>query len=83
MIIMSIKGRFYLFFAAISDNAKEINKRLSLGQGIAASPSLHVGQDKGDNAFVQSSTGEVLVIEQENLPEGYRNRPLHWIPVVD
>jgi Tfp pilus tip-associated adhesin PilY1 len=66
-----------------SDILKEISKRLSLGHGIAATPSLHVGKGQGARAFVQTSTGEILVIEEDNLPGAYKSRPLHWILVVD
>ena len=66
-----------------SDILKEISKRLSLGHGIAASPGLHVGKRQGAKAFVQSSTGEIRMIEEENLPGAYKSRPLHWIQPSD
>ena len=62
-----------------SDTYKKISKSVSLGHGVAASPSLHVGREQGAKAFVQSSTGEILIIEEENLPEAYKSRPLHWV----
>ena len=66
-----------------ADICKEISRAISLGQGVAATPSLHVGTKQGAKAFVQSSAGEIVVIEQENLPEGYKSRPLHWIQPTD
>jgi type IV pilus assembly protein PilY1 len=66
-----------------SETYKEISKSVSLGHGIAAKPSLHVGKAEGARAFIQSSTGEILVIDEENLPGAYKSRPLHWILVVD
>jgi len=56
-----------------------LNKSISLGAGVAATPSLHVGTEEGAKAFVQSSTGEIEVIEEINLPSPYKSRPLHWI----
>jgi len=56
-----------------------LNKSISLGPGVAATPSLHVGTEEGAKAFVQSSTGEIEVIEEINLPSPYKSRPLHWI----
>ena len=43
-----------------SDTYKKISKSVSLGHGVAATPSLHVGTEQGAKAFVQSSTGEIL-----------------------
>ena len=61
---------------------KEIKRSKHLGEGVSTTPSLHVGK-KGAKAFVQSSTGEIVVIDEENLPEGYRSQPLHWILTGD
>ncbi|MCF6265370.1 MAG: hypothetical protein L3J57_02350 [Desulfuromusa sp.] len=41
-------------------------KKLSLGLGLATSPNVHVGRKKGSTVFVQSSTGEITRIEEEN-----------------
>ena len=62
-----------------SDTLKEINRSVSMGHGVAASPSLHIGKRKGARVIVQTSTGEILEIDEENLPEDYKSRPLHWI----
>jgi len=49
-----------------------IESKLSLGRGMATTPNLHVGtggkDGKGPKAFVQTSTGEIVEIQQENLP---------------
>lgn len=43
--------------------------KLSLGRGLATTPSMHVGTgDGGATAFVQTSTGEIIEVKQENLP---------------
>lgn len=48
-----------------------VKDRLSLGTGLALTPSLHVGTGDADaTAFVQTSTGEILEIAQEELPLG-------------
>ena len=65
------------------DTCKEINRKTSLGYGVAATPSLHVGKEQGAKAFIQSSTGEILVIGEENLPGAYKSRPIHWIQPAD
>lgn len=42
---------------------------LSLGRGLATTPSMHVGTgDGGATAFIQTSTGEIIEVKQENLP---------------
>ena len=62
-----------------SDTYQEISKKRSLGHGVSASPSLHVGKRKGARVILQTSTGEILEIDEENLPDAYKSRPLHWI----
>jgi len=41
-------------------------KKVSLGKGLATSPNIHVGRESGTSVFVQSSTGEITKIQQEN-----------------
>lgn len=41
-------------------------RKISLGQGLATSPNLHVGSEEGSKSFVQTSTGAIEVIEQQN-----------------
>jgi len=46
-----------------------VKDRLGLGTGLALTPSLHVGSGDADaTAFVQTSTGEIIEIAQEDLP---------------
>ena len=40
-------------------------RRISLGQGLATSPNLHVGSEAGSRAFVQTSTGAIEIITQK------------------
>jgi type IV pilus assembly protein PilY1 len=65
------------------DTLKETARRISLGNGVAATPSLHVGEAEGVKAFVQASTGEIEIIEEINLPEAFRSKPLFWLQEED
>ena len=40
----------------------------SLGLGLSVTPSLHLGDQDGTKAFVQSSTGAIIEINEPNLP---------------
>ena len=40
--------------------------RLSLGQGLATSPNVHVGSEDGSTVFVQTSTGDIIRIGEDN-----------------
>jgi type IV pilus assembly protein PilY1 len=62
---------------------KETSRVMSLGAGVAATPSLHVGEQEGVRAFVQSSTGEIEIINEINLPEAFRSKPLLWLQPGD
>lgn len=66
-------------------NGDNVSDKLNLGRGLATTPNLHVGSgqgvddDSGPKAFVQTSTGEILEIEQENLPiKNYRTGRSKW-----
>jgi hypothetical protein len=54
------------------NNTNYVKNKLTLGRGTAQTPNLHVGsgdQDgDGTKAFVQTSTGEIKEINQDNLP---------------
>ncbi|MEA3469085.1 MAG: hypothetical protein U9R57_12805 [Thermodesulfobacteriota bacterium] len=47
-----------------------VEDKLSLGMGLATTPSMHVGSDSSNDAkvFVQTSTGEIIEVGQEDLP---------------
>ena len=49
---------------------------VDLGQGMALTPNLHVGE-AGSTAFIQSSTGAIQTIKVEN-PESVRSGTLFW-----
>ena len=45
---------------------QQATREVSLGKGLATSPGIHVGRKSGTSVFVQSSTGEIIRIEEEN-----------------
>ncbi len=45
---------------------KESLPKTSLGQGLATSPNIHVGSEDGSAVFVQTSTGDIIRIEEKN-----------------
>ena len=62
-----------------SETKEKVQRRISLGYGVASSPSLHLGKTKGAKVIIQTSTGEIVEIQQQNLPGDYKSRPLSWI----
>ncbi len=64
-----------------SKNTTVVKNKMSLGRGLSTTPSMHVGSD-GDNAakaFIQTSTGEIIEVEQKNLPiKGGRSGRQNW-----
>ena len=58
-----------VFGTVVRDSRTVVLDKLSLGVGLATTPSMHSGGGGMDaKAFIQSSTGEIIEIEQENLP---------------
>lgn len=57
-----------------------VRNKLTLGRGLTTTPSLFVGKgESGVKAFVQTSTGEIIEITQENLPtETYKSGRMRW-----
>jgi type IV pilus assembly protein PilY1 len=51
-----------------SHSGGNVVDRLAIGRGLALTPNLHVGQQIGSKAFVQTSTGAIVEIPQPNLP---------------
>lgn len=45
---------------------EKAERNISLGTGLATSPNIHVGREDGSTVLVQSSTGEITRIEEEN-----------------
>jgi len=69
-------------FGAQTDPAdgtsKDVLRKQSLGKGLAVSPAMHTGKEKGTKAFVQTSTGAILVIEQAN-PGAVKSGKTYWM----
>jgi len=54
---------------AVTNADKDINetiRRRSLGRGMAITPNIHVGGEIGSKAFVQTSTGSIISIQETN-----------------
>ena len=60
------------------EDMTEVLRKQSLGKGLAVSPAMHTGKEKGSKAFVQTSTGAILVIEQTN-PGAVRSGRAYWL----
>jgi type IV pilus assembly protein PilY1 len=58
--------------------SKDVLRKQSLGKGLAISPAMHTGKEKGSKAFVQTSTGAILVIEQQN-PGAVKSGKTYWM----
>jgi len=85
----AFEGQSYLYAlvyntgtASVTDilNSKWVNganaSYISLGQGLAATPNIHVGEESGSTIFVQDSTGEIKTINEQNVtdPKSGRTR---------
>jgi type IV pilus assembly protein PilY1 len=56
---------------------KELNKTVGLGKGLATSPNIHTGRETGSKAYVQTSTGAIVVIGQDN-PGATKSGKSYW-----
>ena len=57
--------------------------RLPLGLGLAETPNLHVGRNEGVKAFVQTSTGAIVEIPEQNLPLiNTKSGRVNWLEVT-
>jgi type IV pilus assembly protein PilY1 len=52
-------------------------RKLSLGSGLSTTPNIHSGVGEGTKAFVQTSTGAIIGIEQAN-PGVIKSGPASW-----
>ncbi|MCI5225690.1 MAG: hypothetical protein D3918_03290, partial [Candidatus Electrothrix sp. AX2] len=72
--IESVFGVFTEQYASSDGTKKDrdfVLDKLSLGQGLSTTPSMHVGTgDQAASAFIQTSTGEIIEVQQQNLPFG-------------
>ncbi len=62
----------------------DVVDRLDIGRGLAMTPNLHVGQQVGSKAFVQTSTGAIVEIPQPNLPiKMFKSSKTKWDEIID
>lgn len=52
-------------------------KFVGLGKGMAITPNIHIGEQSGSTAFIQTSTGAIQAIEVEN-PISVKSGQLFW-----
>ncbi|MFT5698179.1 MAG: Tfp pilus tip-associated adhesin PilY1 [Desulforhopalus sp.] len=50
----------------IEDSELRNRRSTSIGPGLAESPNIHTGGEDGSKAFIQTSTGAIMEIEQKN-----------------
>lgn len=74
-----------VFGLSTRDGRTIVLDKLSLGVGLATTPSMHSGGEGSDaKAFIQSSTGEIIEIKQENLPiKPPKSGKMHWCDDCD
>jgi type IV pilus assembly protein PilY1 len=56
----------------------ELNKKNSLGKGLATTPNIHTGRETGSKAYVQTSTGSIVVIQTSN-PSDTKSGKAFWL----
>jgi len=56
----------------------ELNKTNSLGKGLATTPNIHTGRETGSKAYVQTSTGSIVVIQTSN-PSDTKSGKAFWV----
>ncbi len=50
-----------------------------LGKGLSTTPNIHVGQEEGGKAFIQTSVGKIVEIPQPNLPsKDFKTGRIKW-----
>jgi len=50
----------------VSGSDALVLKRASLGKGMTITPNIHVGREEGSRAYIQTSTGAIKPLEQDN-----------------
>jgi type IV pilus assembly protein PilY1 len=58
-------------------NNGTVLRKASLGSGLAMTPALHTGKQNGSNVFIQTSTGAVEILTQEN-PGVFKSGQISW-----
>jgi type IV pilus assembly protein PilY1 len=71
-----------IFGTYVNAERKSIVKdSLKLGKGLVTTPSIQVGSGPNDaNVYVQTSTGEIIKVGQENLPiQNFKSGMTNWM----
>jgi len=56
----------------------EVYRQIALGKGLTVTPNIHTGKEKGSKAFIQTSTGAIEVVVQEN-PGATKTEKAYWM----
>lgn len=56
----------------------EVYRQIALGKGLTVTPNIHTGKEKGSKAFIQTSTGSIEVVVQEN-PGATKTEKAYWM----
>lgn len=59
------------------DGDTEVTRRISVGAGLASTPNIHSGAQAGSTAFVQTSTGAIISVQQIN-PGVVKSGMISW-----
>ncbi|MFH0925198.1 MAG: PilC/PilY family type IV pilus protein [bacterium] len=45
---------------------EKVNSSISIGKGLSITPNIHTGTEEGSKGFIQTSTGAIEIIEEDN-----------------
>jgi type IV pilus assembly protein PilY1 len=69
---------------AESEPRVENPERMALGKGLSTTPNIHVGQEEGGKAFIQTSVGKIVEIPQPKLPnKNVKSGRIKWRDIED
>jgi len=90
----TMEGDSYLYFlyyktgsaykesvSGINSVTNEVKKSTNLGLGLTITPNIHTGKSKGSKAFIQTSTGAIIGIQQAN-PAATKSGGVYWREVL-
>jgi len=60
-----------------TDGQEVVVKKVKLGKGYSTTPNIHTGRKKGARAFVQTSTGAIIAVD-ENTPGTAKSHQVSW-----
>jgi len=52
-------------------------RKVDIGGGLASTPNIHSGAETGSTAFVQTSTGAIISVQQDN-PGVVKSGEISW-----